>query len=182
VTTAKQNSGTGQKKAPSSTHDIDRAHESRVDETSEVHATHLQRPLGPWERPSNLDAPPARPGMVQRWIRITQGGEDDPRNVSRRRREGWTPRPLSTIPSEYKEMVGRSDSREGVFVVDDLMLCEQPIELAEQRAAYIQAQTERQMLAVTADLDRSQVAGHPITREHRSAVQGRKLAPAADED
>lgn len=178
-----KNTQASTKKAPASTHDIDRAHESRVDETTEVDATH-QRPLVPWERPSNLDAPPPQDGMVQRWVRVSSGGEDDPRNVSRRRREGWVPRPLSTIPSEYKELIAtRTDSREGVFVVDDLMLCEQPVELSEQRKAYVTNQTRRQMQAVEHDLENSQVAGHPITREHRSnAVGGRRLAPARDED
>lgn len=169
-------------KADASTHDIDRAHDARVDELSEEHATHLTRPMAPWERPSNLDAPPPREGMVQRWIRITAGGEDDPRNVSRRRREGWTPRPLSTIPSEFKEIVAKASEQEGVFVVDDLMLCEQPVELAQQRAQYVREQTQRQMTAVEHDLENAQVSGHPITREHKSAVTGRRLQPAADID
>lgn len=79
-----------------------RAHASRVDEATEEHATH-QMADQPWVRPSNLDAPPARKGYVQRWIRATFRGADDPEiGIANPVRDGsrghWTPFPRSGSP------------------------------------------------------------------------------------
>ena len=43
----------------------------------------------PWTPPSSLDAPPAPPGFVHRWIRAESVGQMDQKNVSARLREGW---------------------------------------------------------------------------------------------
>lgn len=55
----------------------------------------------PWVRPSSLAAPPARPGFVQRWIRVGVKGEDDPTNVAHKMREGWKPRPAESVPASF---------------------------------------------------------------------------------
>lgn len=163
-----------------------REHDSRVDELSEDRATHLERPEEPWQRPSSLAAPEPRPGMVQRWIRHSVRGVDDPRNVTMKMREGWTPRPIDTIPEEFTFIASRADAQAGQFVVDDLMLCEMPLKKFKQRSEYYRRQTERQMEAVTHDLERTQVAGHPIQREHTSKVShpprviGRRVEAADD--
>ncbi len=172
------------KSANTSTHDVDHGHDNRVDELSEERATHQEAPVMPWQRPSSLDAPPPREGMVQRWIRMTIRGVDDPRNMSRKMREGWNPRPASSIPDTFKHMNSRQAAQDGVFAVDDLVLCEMPESVYSQRASYYAQQTHRQMQAVEHDLEKSQVSGHPIHREHRSAAdtsQGRRVA-AADDD
>lgn len=162
-----------------------REHETRVDEASEHHATHPQRPKS-WVRPSNLTAPPPRSGMVQRWIRVSVRGADDPRNVAMRSREGWNPRPVDTIPEDFLILAPASHDT-GRFVVDDLMLCEMPREVYEDRKAYYRSQTEGQMSAVEMDLDKAeQAGGQPIVRTHRSNVDhparvvGRKVAAADD--
>jgi hypothetical protein len=93
------------------------------------------------------------------------------------------PRPLDTIPSEFKELAARADANQGVFVVDDLMLCEQPVSLSMARRKYIQQQTERQMVAVEADLERAQVPGNPIHKQHTSGVNtgvGRRVQVRED--
>jgi hypothetical protein len=170
-------------KSATSTHDVDHGHDNRVDELSEERATH-QQPLMPWMRPSSLEAPPPRPGMVQRWIRVTLRGEDDPRNLNRKTREGWVPRSVSSIPDEWKSMSSSPQgAQDGVFAVDDLVLCEMPEDIYSQRAAYYSKETQRQMDAVEHDLEKAQVPGYPINRTHKSAVDtshGRKVQAADD--
>jgi hypothetical protein len=61
------------------------------------------------------------------------------------------------------------------------MLCEQPEAMAQQRADYVRKQTDNQMTAVEHDLERSQVPGQPISRDHQSAVTARQVQ-AADDD
>lgn len=168
------------------THVVDRGHEARVDELSEERATHLEHPDGPWVRPSSLDAPPPRQGMTQRWIRHTVRGEADPRNWNNAMREGWTPRPADTVPDEFKHSIV-AGSDKGIIQVDDLILCEMPTARYNQRKAYYSAQSKKMQQAVDDELERSQVRGHPIVREHKSTVShpaisvGRKVE-AADND
>lgn len=165
----------------------DQEHDSRVDELSDEHATHQERPLAPWIRPSSLTAPEPRPGMVQRWIRISTRGVDDPRNINMSTREGWTPRPADTVPSDFVMMTGApAEQHAGRFVVDDLLLCEMPKEIYGQRKAYYEDQTAQQMIAVEQELEDAQVPGHGITKTHSSSVShpsrvvGRRAEPADD--
>jgi hypothetical protein len=171
--------------AGASRRDDRRAHDTRVDEVSEERATHQSRKVQ-WQRPSSLDAPPARPGYKQRWIRVSFRGADDPRNRNRRLREGWNPRPLESISADWQGIGANAGSVTGAFVVDDLMLCEMPESIYNERKAHYQAQTALQMTAVEADLEQAQVGGHRILRNHTTAVThparviGRKVDAAVD--
>ncbi len=159
------------RRSAESTHETEsREHVSHVDATTEERATHRERPTGPWIRATSLEAPPARDGYEQRWIRISIRGEDDPRNVNMRMREGWRPRDITTIGDEWQILAVRADAKGGHFVVDDLMLCEMPMELFQARQDYYSELTESQMAAVEHDLEDAQVDGHRIQRQHRSSV------------
>jgi len=147
-----------------------REHASRVDELADERATHRPERFAPWVRPSSLAAPDPRPGFVQRWIRVSMKGEEDPRNVNMRTREGWSPRPISSVPDDFFFMASKTHEKGGHFVVDDLMLCEMPRETYEQRAAYYRNMADRQMNSVEEDLDRVQVEGAPIHRSRKSTV------------
>jgi hypothetical protein len=161
-----------------------REHDTRVDEVSEERATHRARPVPSWVRPSSLDAPPPRPGMVQRWIRTIVRGADDPRNVNQKMREGWRPREISTIPETYLLNASKADAKAGHFVMDDLLLCEMPQETYDQRAAYYRRQANMQMAAVEHDLEAA--GGRAIERNHTSKVShpprvmGRRVEAAGD--
>lgn len=172
---------------PSRRRSVSPEHDSRVDELSDERATHQARPMAPWIRPSSLAAPDPRPGMVQRWVRISTRGVDDPRNVNMRTREGWSPRPAETIPTDFVMDTGTPGQQEaGRFIVDDLLLCEMPEETYAQRRAYYDGLTAQQMDAVNQDLEGAQVGDHRITKTHSSTVShparvvGRRAEPAAD--
>lgn len=167
------------------THGMDHGHESRVDEMSEYDATH---PLeaAPYIRPSSLDAPPAREHMTQRWVRKSVRGADDPRNLNRSWREGWRPRDPSTLTEEWRVYANFADKDNGMIVVDDLILMEMSTSVIEKRKRAIEDVTAQQLHSVEHDLESTQIAGHPIVKEHKTSVShpAMRLRPAqvADND
>jgi len=162
----------GKKVAPKpavTTHGTDHGHESRVDEMSEYDATHQQEATQ-WIRPSSLDAPDPREGMEQRWVRKSLRGADDPKNLNRSWREGWRPRAPDTLPEEWRIYANFADKSEGMIVVDDLILMEIDSRVLKQRKRAIESATANQMRSVEHDLESTQIAGHPIVREHKTSV------------
>lgn len=165
------------------THGTDHGHESRVDEMSEYDAIHPEEET-PWLRPSSLDAPPAREGMTQRWVRISVRGVDDPRNLNRTWRQGWRTRHSETLTEEWRIYANFADKKSGEIVVDDLMLMEIDSKVLAKRKAAIEKQTASQMTAVEHDLESAQLAGHPIYKEHKTTVSypATRVQPAAVAD
>jgi hypothetical protein len=166
------NAKTKKKVAPKpavTSHGVDHGHESRVDETSEYDATH---PLeaAPYIRPSSLDAPPAQEGMTQRWVRQSIRGAADPKNLNRTWREGWRPRAPETLDEEWRIYANFADKNEGMIVVDDLILMEIDSRILARRKEAIRLATANQMRSVEHDLESTQIAGHPISSEHKTTV------------
>lgn len=151
------------------THDVDHGHETRVDETSEYDATHQAAEM-PWVRPSSLDAPDPRPGMTQRWVRKSLFGADDPKNLNRSWREGWRPRSPDSLPDEWRIYATFADKNEGMIVVDDLILMEIDSKVLAARKRATDHATQQQIESVEHDLESSQIAGHPIVKEHKTSV------------
>ena len=122
-----------------------------------------------WRPPSLLDAPPAPPGYIHRWIRTEILGKDDKPNVSKRIREGYEP----VRADEYSdfECATIDEGRfEGVIGVGGLILARLPIEVAESRTNYFKGKTGDQMTAVDNDLMREQHPSMPISSERSSRV------------
>ncbi len=151
------------------THGVDHGHESRVDEMSEYDATH---PLeaAPYIRPSSLDAPEAREGKTQRWVRQSIRGVADPKNLNRSWREGWRPRSPDTLDEEWRVYANFANKDEGMIVVDDLILMEIDSGVLAQRKKSIERSTRLQMSSVEHDLESTQIAGHPIVKDHSTSV------------
>ena len=164
-------------------HGVDHGHESRVDEMSEYDATH-QQGAAAWVRPSSLDAPDPREGMTQRWVRKSLFGADDPKNLNRSWREGWRPRPPDTLPEDWRIYATFADKNDGMIVVDDLILMEIPSDVLSSRKSATEKATAEQILSVEHDLETSQVAGHPIVKEHKTSVThpGIRVQPAGVAD
>lgn len=177
--TAKKQSKKVAPKPAVTNHGVDHGHESRVDEISEYDATH---PLeaAPYIRPSSLDAPDAREGKTQRWVRQSIRGAADPKNLNRSWREGWRPRQPETLTEEWRIYANFANKDEGMIVVDDLILMEIDSSVLAKRKAAIARSTRQQMQSVEHDLESTQIAGHPISQENRSSVThpGRQVRPA----
>jgi len=159
-------------------HGVDHGHAVRVDELSEYDATHQQEPIS-WLRPSSLDAPPAREGMIQRWVRKSIHGADDPKNLNLSWRMGYRPRSPDTLPEEWKVYAVFADKNDGMIVVDDLILMEIDSDIIAKRKDAIERATAQQMESVNHDLESSQIAGHPIVKVHKTSVShpGIRLQP-----
>lgn len=159
------------------------------------HPTRAQEPVHPpahgddeersWTAPQNLDAPPPRSGMVQRWIRVSMHGKDDPTNAYKADRDGWKPRKADTIPEGWRVPTIQHGEFAGVIGVHGMILCEAPERLMNQRKRYYEAQTERNTQAVARDLAKESNPMMPLHQQRESTVQtGRMRTPnvMADED
>lgn len=154
----------------------------RAAEAKHVH----ESPTTPmtWQRPSNLPEIPPRAGYVQRWIRSKLLGQDDPRNVSVKFREGWQPRDPKTVDPGYAPPTF-SLGQFGVIGVEGMVLCEMPEAVFNQKKAWVASRTAAQTEAVEQDIHKinSQNPNNPITVTKRSGVSlGKRVVPAPDVD
>lgn len=133
-----------------------------------------------YRRASTLEAPPARKGFVQMWIRTESNGKPDGRNVARKFREGWTPRPLDSVPEGISPPTIKH-GHQTVIGVEGMILCEMPKALAAKRRLAIKQRTDRQMEAVEQNIMRTERPGRPIDRTFKSTVGVGKRATAADD-
>jgi len=136
-----------------------------------------------WVPPAVLDAPPARDGYRQRWIATQIQGQDVPHHVMRRFREGWTPRPMETIPQDFHVPTITHGQYEGYVGVEGMILCELPEERARARAKYFAGKTGELNQFVEQQLDNVERAGgEKIEREFESSVTNSRPAHVAEDD
>lgn len=122
-----------------------------------------------WIQPNLLDAPPPRPGYVDRWVWIGFDTEAQS-NISTRQREGWRPRDPSTVPQGFTSLVGK-DGRSGTITVQGMCLMEMPEEVNAQRTEFYGKKQDEIEAAVKAELDGIQAEGGlVIQRTSKSTV------------
>lgn len=144
-------------------------HESRAYETwddADIHAEAAK----PWIRPSSLEAPECRPGFAQRWIRVGLRGKDDPTNTSRKFREGWRPRPASSVPASYHAPTISQGKWAGCIGVEGSILCEMPLKIRDKRNAHYAAKTQLVTDAIASELQKQSRPGMPITQDRSSKL------------
>lgn len=125
------------------------AHETRAQEVQESpHDVWDQ----PWSLPGKLPPIPARPGMVQRWIRVANGNEADVSNASSKMREGWVPRPSTSLPKGYFAPTLDSGKYAGGIGVAGLVLMEMPASRNDQRNAFFKKKNNLQTESVNQQL------------------------------
>ncbi len=154
-------------------------HQSRAQDTwdnADIHAAEAT----PWVRGQSLAAPPARPGFAQRWIRVAMNGQEDPTNVARKMREGWKPRPSSTIPGDFQLPTISHGEWAGCLGVEGSVLMERPLKLSDRHREAIDAKTDMITRSLESELQKASRPGMEITQERRTSV-GREVKVAADE-
>ncbi len=142
-------------------------HESRAYETwddVDVHSIEDK----PWVRPTSLEAPPARKGFVQRWIRVGSMGQDDPTNTARKFREGWKPRPASSIPASWHSPTIAHGKWAGCIGVEGMLLCEMPEKLVKKRNDHYRQKTDLTTSSIESELQKHSRAETPITQNRKS--------------
>lgn len=129
-------------------------HEATHDENtdtafaSDYHAG-MDNEVTEWVRPSNLEAPPSRPGMVQRWIRIRLGTVRDTARLRKAMREGWRPVRASAMDGLSLPIIQHDSLGEGDYIgAEDLILMEMPERVAKQRERFYKRKQARQTGAV----------------------------------
>ena len=142
-----------------------------------------------WINPTNLDAPPANPGMVQRWV-----GESPIPEVNRgwlkKMREGWRARDPATIPPALREVFpsGKLVSGAEVVRVAGLVLCEMPVQVARQRALALNDVNTRQQKAIPESIEQlrssvkgaSDVLGEVQVTNEETGLRGRQATTMAN--
>lgn len=137
-----------------------------------------------FQEPVNLHAPPARPGYVQRWIRVGIQNNDDPSNYAKAMRKGWKPRRMDDVGEEFEPMVAKHGEFAGVIVSHGCVLCERPVAVDALEKEYIRRRTLQQSQAVTYDLERIEdQKAMPVSIEMRTQVQrGSRRPPVQPPD
>ena len=122
----------------------------------------------PWQPPSALDAPPAPPGFIHRWIRESILGQEDKTNMSKPMREGFEPVRAEEFP-EFEAPTIDHGRYKGVIGVGGLILARLPEETANERNEYYKTLTSDQMQAVDSDLMRESNPVMPLAQPKRQS-------------
>ena len=123
-----------------------------------------------WAPPTLLPDPAPEPGYSYRWIRVSTLGQNDPRNVSSKLREGWEPVRAADHP-EISMYLDNDNARfKDNVVVGGLLLCKTPTGMVDQRNAYYQQQAEAQIRSVDNNFMRENDPRMPLFSERKSSV------------
>ena len=121
-----------------------------------------------WAPPSQLDAPPAPPGFIHRWIRAESVGQMDQKNVSARLREGWEFVRGDEYPNTEWPQID-SGKYNGVIAVGGLMLARIPQETVKERSAHFAQLTQDKDDAIANDPLKDQHPSMPVQNESRAS-------------
>lgn len=141
-----------------------------------------------WREPTNLDAPPPRPGYAQKWVRVAFRSEGDNINWNNRFRQGWTPRDPNTIPECANHYTIQPHQKHNVVMVGGSVLCEMPVQKLQARKRWLENENNNLELSITAETDKmnkdARAAGvAPIVREDKvSVTTGGRRRPATMAD
>ena len=124
-----------------------------------------------WMPAELLPEPNEEPGYKFRWIRISTMGQDDPRKISSKLREGWEPVKASEHPEIELMGTGSNSRYPDSIQIGGLMLCKTPTEFTEQRDAYFQKQADGQMQSVDNTFMRDNDPRMPLFKERKTEVK-----------
>lgn len=120
-----------------------------------------------WQPASTLPEPDKLPGYEYRWVRVSNAGVADPRNISSKTREGWEPVSIEEQP-QFQMMVDPNSRFKDNIEVAGLLLCKMPSEFVEQRKEHFSAQNRAQIDSVDNNFMRDNDPRMPLFRERNS--------------
>lgn len=122
-----------------------------------------------WQPASTLPEPDKLPGYTYRWVRVATLGQNDPRNISSKLREGWEPVRIEEQP-KFRMLVDPDSRFKDNIEVAGLLLCKAPKELMDQRKEYFARKNQAQMESVDNNFMRESDARMPLFKERRSTT------------
>lgn len=122
-----------------------------------------------WQPASTLPEPDKEAGYAYRWVRVSTLGQNDPRNISSKLREGWEPVRIEEQP-KFRMLVDPDSRFKDNIEVAGLLLCKAPKELMAQRKQYFAQKNQAQMESVDNNFMRESDARMPLFREKRSTT------------
>lgn len=172
-------------------HSAERVHDENTDRLADdVSAVDRENEVTEWRRHSDLDAPPPRPGYVNRFIRIRLGTTRDSARLRQAMREGWRPVRASSAHGNSLPTINL-DQFGDVIGVEDLVLCEMPEKLHKQRQKFY-GEKQRRLNSGTErgddlrEISRNNAAGFgPIQQTRKTRIETRppeSVSPAGDDD
>ena len=142
--------------------------ETRANRETETRAK-VERPRT-WAPPTLLPDPDPEAGYKFRWVRVSTMGQNDPRNVSSKLREGWEPVRAADHPEISMYLDNDIERYKDNIVVGGLMLCKTPTEMVDQRNSFYQKQADAQMRSVDSNFMRENDPRMPLFAERKSTV------------
>ena len=142
--------------------------ETRANRETETRAK-VERPRT-WAPPTLLPDPDPEAGYKFRWVRVSTMGQNDPRNVSSKLREGWEPVRAADHPEISMYLDNDNERYKDNIVVGGLMLCKTPTEMVDQRNSFYQKQADAQMRSVDSNFMRENDPRMPLFSERKSSV------------
>lgn len=134
-----------------------------------------------------LDAPPPRPGFVQRWVTYRIGSAEDEENFDSMLEEGWRPVRRTAVKRVHELAFSSNGPRGQYYVKRGLILMELPEELKVQRDRHFRMLNKRQNDGVDKNMFKVNNRVMPLLQPERStrsthkARRGR-LEAAPDEE
>ena len=122
-----------------------------------------------WQPASMLPEPDKQPGYAYRWVRVATLGQNDPRNISSKLREGWEPVRIEEQP-QFRMFVDQDSRFKDNIEVAGLVLCKTPTEMMDQRKVYFAQKNQAQMDSVDNNFMRENDARMPLFSEKRSTT------------
>ena len=134
-----------------------------------------------WKPASLLDAPPPRPGMVQRWVATSILGKDTPDNVYKRQREGWIPRAADTV-GDFPIPTINHGQWQGLIGVEGMLLCEMPEETFQAMKDYYAGKSNELNQSINVELRNTErTGGIPIQQDRKTSVSRGSDVPVMDD-
>ena len=185
----KKSSGKSKNAPEQMVHADEKVHDENTDrEMDDLYDPEADNEVTEWRRYSDLDAPPARKGYVNRFIRIRLGTVRDTARLRNAIREGWRPVKASALSDRSLPTIN-IDQYGDVIGVEDLILCEMPLKIHKQRMKFFANKQRRQNEAIERQLkgvSKQDVSGFgpivPVRHTQVTVAAPQRQVEVADDD
>lgn len=109
-------------------------------------------------------------------------GQSDPAHVHKKFREGWTPRPLDSVPKGFAVPTLNHGQFNGCIGIEGLILCEMPVARVAQRNEYYARKGQAAMGFVNSALNKVARDSLPLSMDIKSKTEVGERVSLTEED